>query len=80
MWPAPAKLAAKSYVYENKLNFHSYEEGPQDDSRIYKAALQRSFLFTRRMLGYADAVFVLTIGSKHGMAAIKVFRCPLDTV
>ena len=33
----------KSYVYENKFNFHSYEEGPQDDSRIYNAALQRSF-------------------------------------
>ena len=61
----------KSYVYENKLNFHSYEEGPQDDSRIYNAALQRSFWFTRRRLGYADAVFVLTIWSKHGMAAKK---------
>ena len=33
----------KKYIYECKLNHHSYEEGPVDDNHIYNAALQRSF-------------------------------------
>lgn len=64
MWLAKLAVFYQRYVYESKLNLHSSEEGPVD-SRIFFAAMQRVFEYTRA-LGYTNAMLHLTMTSEHG--------------
>ena len=61
--------------YAKKLNLQHYEEGPTDDNHIW-CGLAKIFLIHPLRLGYANAVFVLTIKSNYGRGS-KVIKASL---